>query len=71
MSAFLESSEYDPKRFVQTEHGFVLESETMPRRKDVLWKNPLGHIYFCDGDEWVRLSPPDRRIYNDKNLNHG
>ena len=72
MSRFLENDEYDPNNFVETEHGFVLSKTEMPRRHDVIWRKlPEGDLYFFDANEWVRLSPPDRRVLGDQHLNHG
>ena len=72
MSAFKENDEYDPKNFVETEFGFALQQEEMPKRHDVFWKQmPSGHIYTFDGDGWLRLKPPEPKLYPPGDLKHG
>jgi hypothetical protein len=72
MSRFNENNEYAPERMVKTDFGFALKSETMPHRRDCLWlQEPSGHIYTFDGDGWMRLRPPENKIYPPEHLKHG
>lgn len=57
----------------QTDYGWAMESETMPRRGEAnVWKKmPEGHIYFWDGDGYYRVSPPEPHFLPFTDLNHG
>jgi hypothetical protein len=54
----------------QTEYGWAVVSEKMPRRGEGhLWlKIPERHIYDFDGDGWYRIQPPEDHFVP---LNHG
>jgi hypothetical protein len=72
MSAFKENDEYEPTKFERTDFGFALAQEAMPHRRDVFWlKLPERHVYSFDGDGWIRLNPPEKRIFPRTELPHG
>ena len=54
-----------------TEFGWATISLTPPNR-DLPWlKMPEKHIYLWDDGGWSRVSPPERAIIPDGDLNHG
>ena len=71
MSHFKETDEFDPANMVKTDYGFALKQERMPSRHDVFWlKMPEESIYVWEGDGWLRLRPPEPKLYPAKDLPH-
>lgn len=70
MSRFNENDEYEPMKFVQTPVGFALVKDTIPHRRDVMWKK--GNLIFSfDGDEWIQVYPPKSLPLPPGDLKHG